>query len=370
MVELGRGSLAPEDVAARSMAALQGAISWDGYRLFGVDSQTLLINRLLAASDNDGWARREWLEEVYLVDDTVPYIQLPTILRSGLKGVAYQDRQEQSWGFPAPLLESVSADEHRRYFHESRSPSGGVLLAGFASNGRWIAALQAYRREPGAAFRPGDVEFLSRSGSLVGAALWASLERERRNAHAATSISGAPSSSGVVVLESTGDLRLATPAAEAWIDLLAAGERSRAGLLPTALWSAMLGLRRQASRSPSHIVRTMTASGMVQLEATPAGADGSVAIVINRPPAAAAPGVPEGWSLTERQKGVAFLMAAGKSNREIAADLYLSENTVEWHIRQIFQRLDVRSRQELTVRYFREAGIGAYVDPDLVNKEK
>jgi len=50
---LASSNLPLNELARRLMAELQGAIGWDGYRLFGVDPKTLLINRLLAASDND-----------------------------------------------------------------------------------------------------------------------------------------------------------------------------------------------------------------------------------------------------------------------------------------------------------------------------
>ncbi|MGH9176394.1 MAG: hypothetical protein ACRD1H_18640 [Vicinamibacterales bacterium] len=70
----------------------------DGFRLFEVDPATLLVNRLLAASDNDGWARREWLREVYLAADQLPYVELPTLMRLRLPVVASQPRQSECWG--------------------------------------------------------------------------------------------------------------------------------------------------------------------------------------------------------------------------------------------------------------------------------
>ncbi|NLK39090.1 MAG: LuxR family transcriptional regulator [Clostridiales bacterium] len=52
-------------------------------------------------------------------------------------------------------------------------------------------------------------------------------------------------------------------------------------------------------------------------------------------------------SLTEREKDVLQLILSGKSNREIAEALYISENTVKTHIRNIFSKCDVSSRVEL-----------------------
>jgi ATP/maltotriose-dependent transcriptional regulator MalT len=48
--------------------------------------------------------------------------------------------------------------------------------------------------------------------------------------------------------------------------------------------------------------------------------------------------------LSARELEIAELIAAGKSNREIAAELFLSIKTIETHIRRIFEKLDVHSR--------------------------
>lgn len=48
--------------------------------------------------------------------------------------------------------------------------------------------------------------------------------------------------------------------------------------------------------------------------------------------------------LTAREVEVLRLVAAGKSNHEIAAELFLSEKTVARHLSNIFTKLDVTSR--------------------------
>jgi DNA-binding NarL/FixJ family response regulator len=47
------------------------------------------------------------------------------------------------------------------------------------------------------------------------------------------------------------------------------------------------------------------------------------------------------------QLAVARSVAAGKSNREVARDLYISVKTVEFHVSQILTRLAVDSRGEI-----------------------
>jgi DNA-binding NarL/FixJ family response regulator len=52
-------------------------------------------------------------------------------------------------------------------------------------------------------------------------------------------------------------------------------------------------------------------------------------------------------SLTARERRVATLAADGRSNREIAGDLFVTVKTVEWHLSQTYRKLDVGSRREL-----------------------
>jgi DNA-binding NarL/FixJ family response regulator len=58
--------------------------------------------------------------------------------------------------------------------------------------------------------------------------------------------------------------------------------------------------------------------------------------------------------LTGRELEVLRLVAQGMSNKEIAAELYISENTVKNHVRNILEKLHLHSRMEAVVYAVRE----------------
>lgn len=68
-----------------------------------------------------------------------------------------------------------------------------------------------------------------------------------------------------------------------------------------------------------------------------------------------APESPE--TLTERETDVLRLLAQGKANKEIAATLFIGENTVKTHVSSILVKLGVQSRTQAAL-YARQIGLG------------
>jgi DNA-binding CsgD family transcriptional regulator len=61
--------------------------------------------------------------------------------------------------------------------------------------------------------------------------------------------------------------------------------------------------------------------------------------------------------LTPQELQIARLIAGGATNREIAADLFLSSKTIETHLTRIYRKLGIRSRSQLAL-WLATSGLG------------
>jgi two-component system NarL family response regulator len=69
---------------------------------------------------------------------------------------------------------------------------------------------------------------------------------------------------------------------------------------------------------------------------------------------------PEGGSLSARETEVVRQVALGLRNAEVAKRLFISEQTVKTHLNNVFQKLGIQDRVELTVYAIRTGIIGIH----------
>jgi DNA-binding CsgD family transcriptional regulator len=56
---------------------------------------------------------------------------------------------------------------------------------------------------------------------------------------------------------------------------------------------------------------------------------------------------PARWNLTAAELAVARLVSTGRSNREVAGELFVSVKAVEFHLGHVFDKIGIRSRKDL-----------------------
>ena len=126
----------------------------------------------------------------------------------------------------------------------------------------------------------------------------------------------------------------------------------RAGVALAAAGERDVALERLVQRLPHRAQARRAAAGG-------RGGDGGLAArrvgrrAARRPRASADA---DGAGLSRREREVLRLVAVGRTNREIAHDLFLSPRTVDMHVRNILRKLDCRSRVEAAGRA-RELGL-------------
>jgi DNA-binding NarL/FixJ family response regulator len=126
----------------------------------------------------------------------------------------------------------------------------------------------------------------------------------------------------------------------------------------SALQAGALGyLTKDATRA--EIGRAVLAAAAGQAVMDPEIQQRLLTAAARAPAAAGAAGTPEDTDLTPREAEVLRLIAAGKSNREIARALFVSEATVKTHVNRIFAKSGSRDR----VQAMRYAYTHGYADP-------
>jgi DNA-binding CsgD family transcriptional regulator len=346
---LGAGGLPPRQLADRLLAALREAIPADDGGLATVDPSTLLLNRILAVLPESLSKVNTYFDLTYLYDPCAALLP-PLQMRAGHPTVVLRQRLDHSLGVPPPLVNAIVEVPAIRAFYAEIVPAGGALRAAFPADGQWIAMLALGRHHATHAFTPGDLAFLHVVGPTIARALRAALDRERALTAGGTTLEA----SGVLVLGPEGRERVRTPAASVWLDALRQAEMGGNARLPAAVAGAVGGLRAGIDGLTHAMARVMTPAGLLRVEASPSSEHGMVVVVMTPERPAVAPEVPATWPVTGQERRVLGLVAAGLSNRRLAAALQVSENTIESHLAHAYEKLGVHSRGQLLARLWRE----------------
>lgn len=231
---------------------------------------------------------------------------------------------------------------------------GDELRAAFRSGGECWGFLCIHREDVYQGFTRAEARLIARLAPHVGEGL--------RRALLVGSTDASPDGEGpgVLVVGEDRSLIASTAAAERWLREFT-GPDQRVRHLPLAVEAVLTRLdsiqRGQATLDLLPRVRVRTRSGRWAVlhasEMSGLGPGRHVAVVVEpATPAEIAPFILLAYGLTRREAEVAQLALQGKSNKVLARELRISENTVEDHLKAILGKVGVGTRGELTARIF------------------
>jgi DNA-binding NarL/FixJ family response regulator len=167
----------------------------------------------------------------------------------------------------------------------------------------------------------------------------------------------APDGPGVLVLADDLSIVAATAAAEYWLAEMETKDKSGLPVAIRAVVVALQALERGLATNTMPKTRIRTRSGhwlVIHASRLRSARDQAHISVIFElaQPAEIAPLMMQAYQLTKREGEITQCVLLGWSTAEIAARLYISSNTVQDHLKAIFEKVDVSSRGELAARIF------------------
>jgi DNA-binding CsgD family transcriptional regulator len=235
------------------------------------------------------------------------------------------------------------------------------MRGAFTSGGYLWGSMDLIRESGSPDFKPREADLLRRIAPHLGNGLKMAALRVQGPVE-----EGGTDVPGVLTLDHQGRVVQHTPAAERWLrDLedLRPGWREWYGL-PRALHTVFLLVRRALSpehhrdqesvpslRARARSGRWLTLYGSLS-EATPERGAETVIIIEPTKPEELLPFSMTAYGLSPREEEIVKFVVRGLSTSRISRTLFISEYTVQNHLRSVFEKVGVRSRGELVKRLF------------------
>lgn len=229
------------------------------------------------------------------------------------------------------------------------------LRAVFVSNAVCWGTLCLHREQAQKRYTPAEAVYLTHLTPHIADGLRKALLLD------STPLEKAPDGPGVLILTDDLSVIAVTAAAEYWLAELIAMEGSDSQALPLPIRSVVAGLKAVESglaaqdTTPKIHLHMRSGHWLVlyasRLRNTGHQTQITVIFEIARP-IEIAPVMMQAYLLTRREGEVTQCILQGWSTTEIAAKLHISPNTVQDHLKAIFEKVDVSSRGELAARIF------------------
>ena len=344
ILRLCHSALDSRTLRVELLKRLHAAIPFDWSFFSTTDPATLLFTSSLLDFALPTWARVRLIENEYVQEDFNKFLYLLT----------HQ--------LPVGVLsEQTQGELHRsQRYREIWTPLalGDEMRATFVTNAACWGTLCLHRERAAPAYTPAEAALLARLTLHIAEGLRKALLLE--HAPSATT----PDGPGVLMVSDDLSVVTMNPAAEYWLAELTKAERGDKQALPHVIQTVVARLQtieRETAAATLTLpkVRLHSPSGRwVLLSASRlsrSGEPGQVAVMFEvAHPVEIAPLLMQAYHLTKREGEVTHLILQGCATTEIATTLHISSNTVQDHLKAIFEKVDVRSRRALTGRIFRE----------------
>ena len=250
----------------------------------------------------------------------------------------------------------VRADSAR--FREVMSPLGlgDELRVALMSRGRCWGVLCLHRAAAAAGFDDDEIGLVRRVAPHLAEGI-----RRGIAVASATSDTGAPDGSGVVVLGADLSVVSINPQAERWLADIEGEWPSHFDVpVPVIAVAARVIAPDVDGPVESAVARLRSRhAGWISVQASRLRGQGPAQVVVLLQPATSqevSSMILAAHGLTPAQHRVAALVLQGRSTAEIVATLEISSNTLQEHLRAVFERFGVGSRRELVAALMGQRG--------------
>jgi DNA-binding CsgD family transcriptional regulator len=336
IIELCRAGLDPETLRERLLPRLRRAVPADGLWWATSDPATLLFTSTYQEQIPER-TKPFFIENEFVNDDVNKWVDVARH-PGGVRTLheATRGAMTQSPRYTQIFNDLGFGDELRAAFSVHGSCWGFLCL----------------HREAGLPFSPADTSFIANVAPHVALGIRAGLVAGMLDT---TDAVGAP---GVLLFDRHLAITGRTRAAERWLEELGFTDGPNS-LLPTEILALAARVRDGAtpeSRVPRLRVRTLSGRwAVLHGSRMPANGREAIAIIIDQAsPAEVAPIIMLAYGLSEQERTITGLVCRGLSTAEIAVEAGITVNTVQDHLKSIFDKVGIRSRRELVVQILRD----------------
>lgn len=336
IVEICRSGLPPEALRDRVLARLRRAVPFDAAFWATVDPATLLFTQP---------------HQEAIPPETIPYFIQNEFLDADVNKWTSLARERLG---VRTLAQATGGDmDASPRYRDVFEPLGlGDELRAVLRVGGACWGYMCLHREKGAPFSSEEVAYVHRLAPQLAEGIRAGILA------AGTELADVADAPGLVVVAPDGSLLSMTEAGERWLEELGcpAPGRCPAPLEVQTLAARVRGPNVNLDGLPRLTVRTRAGRwAVLHASRMTTPQTDAIAVIIEEPsPAELAPILMMAYGLTRQEQTLTGLVCRGLSTSEIADRLHITPNTIQDHLKSIFDKTGVNSRRELVASILQE----------------